>query len=73
MGGNLPLARNTEPNRWGSFAANAGRIQIPAAADNLDNFLLSLATPGPFKEWSLISPAEKLIKIGAKVGSKGLK
>ena len=35
------------------------------------NFLRTLATPEPIKEWTLTSLKEKLIKIGAKVVSHG--
>jgi hypothetical protein len=35
------------------------------------NFLRSLATPEPIKDWSLTSLKEKLIKIGSKVVSNG--
>ena len=37
----------------------------------LGNFLRTLATPEPIKDWSLTSLKEKLIKIGAKVVSHG--
>ena len=50
-----------------SFAANAVRLQLHALAYNLGNFLRTLATPEPIKEWSLTTLKEKLIKIGAKV------
>src|SRR5262249_32858509 len=40
-------------------------------AYNLGNFLRTLATPEPIKDWSLTSLKEKLIKIGAKVVSHG--
>jgi hypothetical protein len=50
-----------------SFAANAVRLQLHALAYNLGNFLRTLATPEPIKDWSLTSLKEKLIKIGAKV------
>ena len=53
------------------FAANAMRLQLPALAYNLGNFLRTLATPEPIKDWSLTSLKEKLIKIGAKVVSHG--
>src|ERR1700704_1479666 len=52
-----------------SFAANAVRLQLHALAYNLGNFLRTLATPEPIKEWSLTSLKEKLIKIGAKIVS----
>ena len=35
------------------------------------NFLRTLATPEPIKDWPLTSLKEKLIKIGAKVVSHG--
>ena len=54
-----------------SFAANAVRLQLHALAYNLSNFLRTLATPEPIKDWSLTSLKEKLIKIGAKVVSHG--
>jgi Transposase DDE domain group 1 len=53
------------------FAANAVRLQLQALAYNLGNFLRTLATPEPIKDWSLTSLKEKLIKIGAKVVSYG--
>jgi hypothetical protein len=54
-----------------SLAANAVRLQLHALAYNLGNFLRTLATPEPIKDWSLTSLREKLIKIGAKVVSHG--
>ena len=45
--------------------------QLHALAYNLGNFLRTLATPEPIKDWSLTSLKEKLIKIGAKVVSHG--
>src|SRR6516164_123451 len=54
-----------------TFAANAVRLQLHALAYNLGNFLRTLATPEPIKDWSLSSLKEKLIKIGAKVVSHG--
>jgi hypothetical protein len=53
------------------FSANAVRLQLHALAYNLGNFLRTLATPEPIKDWSLTSLKEKLIKIGAKVVSHG--
>jgi hypothetical protein len=46
--------------------------QLHALAYNLGNFLRTLATPEPIKDWSLASLKEKLIKIGAKIVSHGL-
>ncbi len=54
-----------------SFTANAVRLQLHALAYNLGNFLRTLATPEPIKDWSLTSLKEKLIKIGAKVVRHG--
>src|SRR5437588_2767221 len=54
-----------------TFAANAVRLQLHAPAYHLGNFLRTLATPEPIKDWSLTSLKEKLIKIGAKVVSHG--
>jgi Transposase DDE domain group 1 len=54
-----------------SFAANAVRLQLHALSYNLGNFLRTLATPEPIKDWSLTSLKEKLIKIGAKVITHG--
>jgi hypothetical protein len=54
-----------------SFAANVVRLHLHALAYNLGNFLRTLATPEPIKDWSLTSLKEKLIKIGAKVVSHG--
>ncbi|MCQ4191067.1 IS1380 family transposase [Methylocystis suflitae] len=52
-----------------SFAANAVRLQLHALAYNLGNFLRTLATPEPIKDWTLTTLNEKLIKIGARVVS----
>ena len=54
-----------------TFAANAVRLQLHALAYNLGNFLRTLATPEPIKDWSLTSLREKLIKIGAKLVRHG--
>ena len=54
-----------------TFAANAVRLQLHALAYNLGNFLRTLATPEPIKDWSLTSLKDKLIKIGAKVVTHG--
>src|ERR1017187_2614485 len=54
-----------------TFAANAVRLQLHALAYNLGNFLRTLATPEPIKDWLLTSLKEKLSKIGAKVVRHG--
>jgi Transposase DDE domain group 1 len=51
-----------------SFAAKAVRLQLHALTYNLGNFLRTLATPEPIKDWSLTTLKEKL---GAKVVSHG--
>jgi hypothetical protein len=45
--------------------------QLHALAYNFGNFLRTLATPEPIKDWSLTSLKERLMKIGAKVVSHG--
>jgi hypothetical protein len=47
------------------------RLQVHALVYNLGNFLRTLATPEPIKNWSLTSLKEKVIKIGAKLVSHG--
>ena len=59
--------------RWSPHKATRRpqRLQLHALAYNLGNFLRTLATPEPIKDWSLTSLKEKLIKIGAKVVTHG--
>ena len=52
-------------------AAPRWRRTFGTTVDNLGNFLRTLATPEPIKDWSLTSLKDKLIKIGAKVVSHG--
>jgi hypothetical protein len=54
-----------------SFSANAVRLRLHALACYLGNFLRTLATPKPIKDWSLTSLKGKLIKIGANVVRHG--
>jgi hypothetical protein len=54
-----------------AFAANAVRLQLHALADNLGNFMRTLALPKATEPRSLTSLREKLIKIGSKVISHG--
>jgi hypothetical protein len=54
-----------------TFAANAVRPQLHALAYNRGNFLRTLVTPAPIRDWSLINLKEKLIKIGAKIIGHG--
>jgi hypothetical protein len=60
-----------------TFAANAVRLQLHALAYNLGNFLRTLATPEPIKDWSLTSLREKLIKVESELcvnlGDDGLR
>jgi Transposase DDE domain group 1 len=49
-----------------TFAANAARLQLPALAHNIGNFVRTLAMPKAEEPWSLTSLRDKLIKIGAK-------
>ena len=56
-----------------TFAANAVRLQLHALAYNLGNFMRTLAMPRAAEPWSLTRLREKLIKIGAKVVSHGLR
>src|SRR5215470_9587047 len=70
----LPICPASGAIKWTrlscpTFAANAVRLHLHALAYNLGNFLRTLATPEPIKDWSLTSLKEKLIKIGAKVVS----
>ena len=52
------------------FKDNQTRLQRFALAYNLGNFLRQMALPREMKHWSLTTPREKLIKIGAKVVSQ---
>jgi hypothetical protein len=54
-----------------TLGANDARIQLHALAYNLGNFLRTLATPVPIKDWSLTSPREKPIKMGAATINQG--
>jgi hypothetical protein len=54
-----------------SFSANAVRLQLHVLAYSLGNFMRTPATPKAAEPWSLTSPREKLIKIGAKVVRHG--
>jgi hypothetical protein len=47
------------------------RLRLHVLAYNLGNFLRTLATPEPIKDWSLTSLKEEVIKIGAKAVSHG--
>ena len=59
------------PTRFPAARLNTVRLQLHALADNLGNFLRTLATPEPIKDWSLTSLKERLIKTGAKIVSHG--
>jgi hypothetical protein len=47
--------------------ANAVWLQLHALAYNLSNFLRTLARPDEMASWSLTTPREKVVKIGAKI------
>jgi hypothetical protein len=47
------------------------RLQLHILAYNLGNFMRTLAMPKAAEPWSLTSLREKLIKIGAKLVSRG--
>ena len=47
------------------------RLQLHALANNLANFMRTLALPEAIKHWSLTGLREKLVKIGAKVVRHG--
>jgi hypothetical protein len=46
-----------------TFAANAVRLQLHALVYNLGNFLRTLATPEPIKDWSLTSLNSRSAKV----------
>ena len=76
IGGRAPLKKGKGTIKWTrlscrTFAANAVRLQLHALAYNLGNFLRTLATPEPIKDWPLTTLKERLIKIGAKIVSHG--
>jgi hypothetical protein len=48
------------------FVANQVRLQLFVLAYNLGNFLRQAVLPRSVRHWSLTTPREKLIKIGAK-------
>jgi DDE family transposase len=60
-----------DPSFLPLFCRERGPLQLHALSYNLGNFLRTLATPEPIKDWSLTSLKEKLIKIGAKVVRHG--
>ena len=53
------------------FAANAVRLQLHALAYNLANFLRTLALPAEAAQWSLTTPRQRLVKIGARIVRHG--
>ena len=52
------------------FRDNQARLPLFALAYDLANFLRELALPRPVQIWTLTTPREKLIKIGAKVAHR---
>jgi hypothetical protein len=53
------------------FRHNAVRLQLHALANNLANFMRTLALPKEVEHWSLTTIREKLVKISAKVVAHG--
>jgi hypothetical protein len=53
------------------FAANAVRLQLHALAYNLANFLRTLALPAEAAQWSLTTPRQRSVKIGARIVRHG--
>jgi hypothetical protein len=47
------------------------RFQLHALAYNMANFLRTLALPDEVKQWSLTTPQERLVELGAKVVRHG--
>jgi hypothetical protein len=66
----MPDVRRQRPPAPASCAGLRPATNV-VAFYNLGNFLRTLATPEPIKDWSLTSLKEKLIKIGAKVVCHG--
>ncbi len=54
-----------------AFRDNAVRLQLFALANNLANFLRSLALPDEVAQWSLSTLRERLVKIGARIVRHG--
>jgi hypothetical protein len=59
------------PRAYRLKASNAASPNQLRASGIVGNFLRTLATPEPIKDWSLTSLKEKLIKIGAEVVRHG--
>jgi hypothetical protein len=53
------------------FRRQCRPLQLHALAYNHGNFMRALAIPKPVQLWSLTSPRERLLNIGAKVVSYG--
>jgi hypothetical protein len=54
-----------------AFRHNAVRLQLPALAYDLANFVRTSASPEEVEHWSLTTLREKLVKIGARVVRHG--
>ena len=54
-----------------TFRANAVRLQPVALAYNPANFPRGLALPDTIAQWSLTTPRERLVKIGARIVRHG--
>ena len=55
----------------GALSSRTAPSQLHTLAYNLGNFMRALAMPRAVEPWSLTSLRERLIKIGAKVTSRG--
>ena len=53
------------------FRGNSVRLQLHALANNLANFMRTLALPKEVAHWSMTTLREKLVKIGANVVRHG--
>src|SRR5215510_1982703 len=76
MAGSIGASANPRRQSRTRSHVQAARDRMKCAlqnncAYNLGNFLRTLATPEPIKDWSLTTLKDKLIKIGAKVVSHG--
>jgi haloacid dehalogenase-like hydrolase/Transposase DDE domain group 1 len=60
-------SRTHSSRRRFALSCKVVRLQLHALAYNLGNFLRTLATPEPIKDWSMTTMREKPIKVGANV------
>ena len=50
-----------------SFNANAVRLRLHALAYNFANFLRTMALPVEVEWWSMTTPHDRVVRIGAKI------